>query len=211
MEGAGGPVPFALTQWVFHYPVFSTIRRILPSGGRVLDVGCGAAIFTALLGHHGYEVVGVDEDDDIIAYAREMVSFFHSPTVVEHGDAFELSRHHGRFDLVYSLGVLEHFEPRVTIRLLQEQARCGRFVLLVVPTRFTCHAAPVTDEHLYGRRQVSALVRRAGLRVKESFVYGDVPTWTARVLSRALPAGVHQGLRGLLNYGMDICCVGERE
>lgn len=210
VHAAGGPIPFALTQWMFLFPIFLAIRRALPSAGKVLDVGCGAGFFTALLAHHDFQVVGIDEDPAIVAYAREMVDSLRSPARVESGSAFDLSRHYGQFDLVYSIGVVEHFEPEVTVRLIQEQARCGRFVLVSVPTRFTRYAAPVTDERLYRRRQVSHLVRTAGLRVQESFVYGEVPTRAARNLERFLPGVIYRRVKSMGTYGMGICCVGER-
>jgi SAM-dependent methyltransferase len=210
VEGAGGTVPFALSQWAFLSPVFMAIRRALPTGGRVLDVGCGAGIFGALLSHHGFDVVGIDEDPDVVLLAREMVDFFRAVAQVEHGGAFDLSRYHDAFDLVYSLGVVEHFEREVTVQLIREQARCAPIVLVAVPSRFTRHAGRVTDERLYTRTQVCALVRQAGLRVRESFVYGDVPTNLARNLERALPKGAYRGLRHFLTYGMGICCVGQR-
>jgi SAM-dependent methyltransferase len=210
VKTAGGPIPFALSQWGFLFPIYLAIKRALPSGGRVLDVGCGAGIFTALLAHHGFQVVGIDEDPAIVAYARETVEYFRSPAQIEQGSAFELARYYSQFDLVYSLGVVEHFEPAVTIRLIEEQSRCGRLVLVAVPTRFTRYAAPVTDERLYRRGQVSRLVRRAGVRVKESFVYGEVPTGVARNLERFLPGTVYRRVKHLSTYGMGICCVGER-
>ncbi len=209
IDAAGGPIPFALTQWTFLLPVFATMHRTIPNGAKVLDVGCGAAIFTALLAHHGFDIVGIDEDSDIVAYAQEMVEYFRSPARVEQGDVFDLSSYYGKFDLVYSLGVLEHYEADVTVDLIREQARCARFVLVSVPTRFTCYAAPVTDERLYRRKQVSDLIRRAGLQVRESFVYGDVPTRFALNLERFLPKLLHRGIRYFLSYGMGICCLGE--
>lgn len=210
IQAAGGPVPFALSQWAFLFPIFLAIRRALPSGGRVLDVGCGAGIFTALLAHHGFRVVGVDDDPDIVAYAREMVEYFHSPAQVEQATGFDLGPYYDRFDLVYSLGVVEHFEPAVTVRLIAEQARCGRVVLVAVPTRFTRYAAAVTDERLYRRRQLGALLRSAGVRVKESFVYGEVPTAVAKNLERFLPGVMYRKVKHLWTYGMGICCVVER-
>jgi SAM-dependent methyltransferase len=209
VKAAGGPVPFALTQWTFLSPIFMAIRRALPTGGRVLDVGCGAGIFSALLSHHGFDVVGIDEDAAVVQLAKEMVAFFRAPAQVEHGGAAELSRYYGRFDLVYSLGVVEHFERDVTVQLIREQARCAPLVLVAVPTKYTRYAGQLSDERLYRRVRVSAFVREAGLRVRESFVYGDVPTDMARNLERALPKVVYRGLRHFLTYGMGICCVGQ--
>jgi SAM-dependent methyltransferase len=209
IQRAGGPIPFALLQWSFLFPIFMAIQRALPTGGKVLDVGCGAAIFTSLLAHHGFQVVGLDEDPEIVAHAKEMITYFHSDTQVEQGSAFDLCHYYGQFDLVYSIGVVEHFEPPVSIQLIREQAQCARFVLVAVPTRFTRYTGPITDERLYRRRQVSRLVCKAGVWVRESFVYGDVPTAAARNLERFLPGVLYRRIMQTCTYGMGICCVGE--
>jgi SAM-dependent methyltransferase len=211
VQEAGGWIPFALSQWAFLFPVFLAIKRSLPSGGRVLDVGCGAGTFTALLAHHGFKVVGIDEDHEIVAYAKEVAGYLRSPAHLEHGTAFDLSPHYDQFDLVFSLGVVEHFDPPVTVHMLQEQARCAKLILTAVPTRFARYAFPLADERIYRRSELKELFRKAGVRVRESFVYGDVPTRLARNLERLLPGLVHRRIKHFWDYGMGICCVGERK
>ena len=210
VEGAETPHAFALEQWRFLYPVFEAIRRRCRGGGRILDVGCGAGIFTALVAHHGYEVTGIDEDAEIVGYANRIADGFQSKARVEQASAFDLSAYRGAYDLVFSLGVVEHFEPQDTIELIAEQARCAPVVLVAVPTRYTRHAGEVSDERLYRRGQVDDLVSRAGLRVRESFVYGDVPTTVAVNLERLLPGVLYRQVQHRCSYGMGICVVGER-
>lgn len=210
VDRAGGPIPFAFQQWDFLRPVTECLRRVTPAGGRMLEVGCGSAILPSLLAHFGFHVTAVDNDDRIVDLGREMAAFFRSPATVERGDAFDLSPYHGRFDVAYSLGVVEHFDAPVTQKLIAEQARCAPVVVTVVPTRHTRYAAPVTDERLYTRGQFSRLVRQAGLDVTESFVYGDLPTWTAVQLGRFAPKSIYRPLQHVLTYGMGICVVGRR-
>ncbi|HWR00106.1 MAG TPA: glycosyltransferase [Candidatus Methylomirabilis sp.] len=50
------------------------------------------------------------------------------------GDGLSLPFADGSFDVVYSLGLLEHFEPAEQARLLREQARVAMKVLVEVPT-----------------------------------------------------------------------------
>jgi 2-polyprenyl-3-methyl-5-hydroxy-6-metoxy-1,4-benzoquinol methylase len=209
VANSGGPIPFALKQWEFLAPITAAIQRSRPSGGRLLDVGCGAGIYSSLLAHHGYGVLGVDEEPRIVALAREMAEYLRATARFEEGSAFDLSRWHGQFDLVFSLGVLEHFEPEVTIQLLREQARCAPVVVVAIPTKHTRLSGPLTDERLYTRREFERLVTQAGLRIRESFVYGDLPTGTATNLGRVLPKVIYRPMRHLLSYGMGLCCVGE--
>jgi SAM-dependent methyltransferase len=208
LDQAGGPFPFALQQWEFLQPVVRCLRRVTPSGGRILEVGCGSAILPSLLAHFGYQVTAVDNDERIVGLAREMAAFFRSPLSIELGDAHDLSPWHGKFDVAYSLGVVEHFDPPVTSQLIAEQARCAAAVLTAVPTKHTRFSGRVTDERLYSRGQFVQLVRHAGLDVTESFVYGSLPTWTARQLDRTAPKVMNRALQYVFTYGMGICVVG---
>lgn len=210
VRDAGGPVAFGLQQWAFLFPLYVTISQVLAKGGRILDVGCGAGIYTALIAHHGYEAVGVDEDPEIVSFAQDMVGFLRSPARIERASAFDLSAYHGSFGLAYSLGVVEHFDRDVTIRLIQEQARCAALVLVAVPTRYTRHAAEVTDERLYTKRQVEQMVREAGLSVRRSYVYGEVPTALAKNLERFLPRAAYTRFKNTFTYGMGIVVLASR-
>jgi SAM-dependent methyltransferase len=207
VDRAGGPVPFALNQWSFLSPITAAIARHCPPGGRLLDVGCGAGIYSSLLAHHGYRVTGIDEEPRIVALAREMAEYFRASASFTQGSAFDLTSWYGRFDLAFSLGVLEHFDPAVTVRLLQEQSRCAHVVLVAIPTKHTRYSGMPTDERPYTRRQFETLVRRTNLHLRESFVYGDLPTRAAVTASRVLPKIVNRPIRHLLSYGMGLCCV----
>ena len=195
---------------MFLHPVYVTIANAVPSKARVLDVGCGAGIFTSLLAHRGYAATGIDNDADLIALAREMVEYLRSTAVIEEASAFDLSRYHGQFDLVYSLGVVEHFDRTTTVKLVREQAQCAPKVVVVVPTRYTTYSGSVSDERLYTRGEVAAIVRDAGLRVTRSYVYGEVPTAVARNLERLLPRAAYTQLKNWLSYGMGVVVLGER-
>jgi SAM-dependent methyltransferase len=210
VEKAGGPVAFALEQWAYLAPMTAVIRRMVPPGGRVLDVGCGSGLFPALLAHHGYQVTGVDNDEQIVGLAVEMGRYLRSAATYEVADAFDLSRWHGRADLVYSLGVVEHFEPEDTVRLIAEQARCAPAVVVVVPSRHIHYCGPPTDERLHSRREWRRLDERTGLRVAESFVFGQVPVRSAGLAARLLPAPLLRRALDAMDLGMNICCVGRR-
>lgn len=199
---------FALGRWSYEAPVMSAIRRLLPKGGRVLEVGCGSGVLISLLSHYGFVAVGVDDDPQIVACGQEIASVLRAPARIEQGTAFDLSRYHKQFDVVYSVGVLEHFDADVTVKLLREQAACAPYVIIVVPSRFTKYSGRITDERIYNRRQVVDLVRQAGLESISSFVYGQIPSMWSKVMEIALPRLVNQTVRHLGTYAMGICCIG---
>jgi len=208
MARAGGTLRFATEQWMFLFPLYLAIRKAVPEGGRILDVGCGAGAFTSLLSAHGFSMVGVDQDTDVVETAREVGRALGGNATFEQADAFDLSRFRGQFDLAYSIGVVEHFDRDVTVSLIREQAKCATSVLVAIPTRFTRYAAVVTDERLYTLPELVAMVQDAGLTVTDSFVYGEVPTALARNLERLLPGAAYRLLKRRFTYAMGIGCVG---
>jgi 2-polyprenyl-3-methyl-5-hydroxy-6-metoxy-1,4-benzoquinol methylase len=208
VQRAGSPLRFAVEQWMFLFPLYLAIRKALPEGGRILDVGCGAGAFTSLLAGQGFSVVGVDQDPDVVSHAREVGRALGGGATFEQADAFDLSGFHDRFDLAFSIGVVEHFDREVTVSLIKEQARCARFVLVAIPTRFTKYAAVITDERIYTRPELDAMVRDAGLAVSDSFVYGEVPTGLARNLERLLPGMLYRRFKHAFSYAMGVGCVG---
>ena len=58
-----------------HFTDFANMARMLalPSGARILDVGCGSGWLSEYFARLGYDVTGIDISDELIAMARERV------------------------------------------------------------------------------------------------------------------------------------------
>lgn len=108
-EGAGlDPVARALWDVAFDF-----WDRELGIPGRVLEVGCGIARQAARLQHAGAQCIGVDLSTEALTNA-----------LIERrvkGDAYQLPFPPATFDVVWSGGLLEHFEDPSP--LLAEMAR----------------------------------------------------------------------------------------
>jgi len=55
--------PETLVDW-------AVAEAAIRAGGRVADVGCGTGILTRMLAHRGFDVVGLDPNEDMLAEAR---------------------------------------------------------------------------------------------------------------------------------------------
>lgn len=99
---------------------------IRPTGGRVLDFGCGAGRLSNALAAHFDEVVGVDISAPMLAEARRLergggrISFLLNDT--PDLSAFD----DDSFDLVYTDLVLQHLPPDLARGYLTEFARVVR-------------------------------------------------------------------------------------
>ena len=111
-------------------------------GWACLDIGCGPRGITDLLSERvgtAGRVVGLDKDQDFLAYARA-----HAPSNVEfrHGDAYASGLPDGSFDLVHLRFVASTAgNPETLLREAVRLARAGGVVALQEPDveTFKCH------------------------------------------------------------------------
>ena len=111
-------------QWFWHHRRFTAVAKCLPpSGGSILDLGCGPGTF---LGHFaaGYQhALGIDLAEAQIEYARRRYGNDRVRFEAEDVAAFRRS---GEFDAIVSIEVIEHLPPgqmqpflRSIVRLLK--------------------------------------------------------------------------------------------
>ena len=139
----------AVQHWGFHETLYGMIIRCCPPPARLLDVGSGPGWSAFYLAALGYDVTGIDNESSLVDLATSRAERLNVPARFEVADAFDLSRYHGKYDLAFSNGVLEHFDREVTVQLLREQAKCAAKVLIQSPTKYTVLADGITDERIY--------------------------------------------------------------
>lgn len=143
-----------------------------PVPASVLDAGCGTGRLGAELGRRGVDVVGVDLDDDLLAFARRK-----SPDLGwVHADlaTFDLGR---TFDVVVMAGnVLLFCKPEVRSDIV---ARCAahlapRGVLVAgFSTDGVGHPMPVDEYDRYALTAGLALVERFATWDRDPFAGGS--------------------------------------
>ncbi|HUW22547.1 MAG TPA: class I SAM-dependent methyltransferase [bacterium] len=202
---------FAVNHWNYNEPLYFRIKRLMQPPARILDVGCGLGYSDIYLQKCGYEVVGIDDDANIVEKARKNAEYFRSNVKFEQVDAFDLSKYYGKFDLVYSVGVVEHFDRKTTIVLLKEQAKCAKYMIAVIPTKFTRYSGEITDERIYTISQLRGIFKYAGLEVIGKFGYGNIVSPFHNWVHRLLPHGLYRILQNNFSYAMGIGCIGKKK
>lgn len=198
----------AVEHWIWYNPLYSYIKAHTPPGGRVLDIGCGLGLSDIYLQSCGYQATGLDNDGKIVDRAAENARAFQTPCRFAVGDAFDLSPHYGQFDVVYSVGVVEHFDRDATVRLIAEQAKCAPVVVTVIPTKYIRYSAGLTDERIYSMNGLHGLVRDAGLSIVNGFGFGDVLSPLHNWVRWSLPRAAYRLLQSRFGYAMAIGCIG---
>jgi len=100
--------------------------------GKSVDAGCGFGKWVIYLKQHGYDIVGIDDNEQAIAKLKN----FDESLLVELGDILDLHYPDSSFDAYISMGVVEHFEEG-PIAALEEAYRVLKphgLIFVSVPT-----------------------------------------------------------------------------
>jgi ubiquinone/menaquinone biosynthesis C-methylase UbiE len=114
----------------------SIAERLAGGAGRpsVLEVGCGGSVVLHELSKLGVRCHGVDMNPIVLDYSRVLKASYGSDVEYSQEDAFKLPFPDGAFDLVFSVGMLEHYSPADQLLLIKECKRVAkRFVQVDIP------------------------------------------------------------------------------
>ncbi|WP_048058291.1 class I SAM-dependent methyltransferase [Pyrococcus yayanosii] len=113
--------------------------KYMPRRGRVLDLACGVGGFSFLLEDHGFDVVGLDVSEEMIAKAKEYARKRASKVEFIQGDAREIPFEDNTFDYVLFIDSLVHFEPLELNKVFKEVRRVlkpeGKFIIYFTDLR----------------------------------------------------------------------------
>lgn len=146
-------------------PVIKLVRRIARPGDAILEVGCGSGRTAVMLADMGYNVTALDREKGLIDKLSAVTAWIPGLKPVC-ADMFRIPAGDKEFHLVYSCGVMEHFDPPEILRLLEEQKRVARYVLVDVPNDL-CSNTSYGDERFYSDATWTEMMAQAGLSVEK--------------------------------------------
>lgn len=127
----------------FHRLIGACLHRVPSPSPQILEIGSGTAIDSYIVAEdYRVSVTGVDLSVTSIEVARRIGRYFSRPLTLMQGDAERLPFPDATFDVVYSQGVLEHFQNPWP--MLHEQLRVLKpegFLVINVPQRHTGYTA----------------------------------------------------------------------
>lgn len=110
-------------------------RKHIRRGMVILEVGCAPGKQLAYIGQNlGATIAGLDFSESGIALSRGLCRRLGIPADLRCEDIFHTTFQPESFDLVYSLGVIEHFDdPSLIVRRHLELLKPGGICLLLIP------------------------------------------------------------------------------
>ncbi|MFH0989696.1 MAG: class I SAM-dependent methyltransferase [bacterium] len=105
---------------------------LFPEGGTIADLGCGEGIFLDLLKESGRKGIGIDLTQDFINKCRNREHEAHVQDVFEF-----LNENPGKFDGVFASHLIEHFQTKDGLQLLEliyDSLATNGLLVLITPT-----------------------------------------------------------------------------
>lgn len=135
-----GWTPKNYTELTLAHILLSEIERVKPK--TVLEVGCGNSTWLPYIAKFtGASVAGIDYSEDGCNLARERLKVEQISADIHCLDIFDADATTlGQFDLVYSLGVVEHFSDlQAVLAALLQFVRPGGYLLSEIPNLRSAH------------------------------------------------------------------------
>lgn len=202
-------------RYTYNLPEINFINSKLSPNSNILEIGCGSGLDSILLEGYGHNTFCIDIDSKMLKFARENANRMAADVKFFKSNAFQLPFREKSMDLVFSGGVLEHFQKHDAISLIKEQSRVGKLVFASVPTKYTDKSFLKIDDEkspdwepgseknmvFYNTKTFSNLFRAAGMRVIETFAVGEVN----HNLSVFLPPILDKWIRNTFSFAGSIC------
>ncbi len=111
--------------------ILSTVLKVLPKRGRILDAGCGLGRWLVYLRQLGFPVEGMD----ISSEAIEAIRKYDSSIPLVQGDVLKTPFASENFEAIISFGVIEHFEtgPQEALNEAHRLLKEGGLLIVTVP------------------------------------------------------------------------------
>jgi len=113
----------------------SLLRGVVRPGMKFLEIGCAPGkMLSWVAAVLGAEVSGLDYSGPGVVVARKLFRELGLEADIRNEDVFSTTFAEGSFDVVYSAGVIEHFEdPSQIVRIHAELLKPGGVALITVP------------------------------------------------------------------------------
>lgn len=160
-----------------HWLLFKEILGPDFKGNRVLEVGCGRGSMSAYFADDNYECTLIDLSSKVIRTAKKIFKHHRLDAKFDVGDALNLPYEDGSFDIVVSIGLLEHFEK--IEHVISEQVRVldrgGLFLGYVVPE----HTENVQNNYKW----INDILKATVSRERKSSAEDKIDVYRSKVLS----------------------------
>lgn len=177
--------------------------RHVPSGARVLEVGCGTGRFCAYLGKKGYSVHGIDPSPHMVELASDLCRDLENVTIAR-GEGGLIQSNDNTYDFALAIRVTNLTESReYAMRMIREMVRVVRPGGHILVEYLNSWRPRLCKDVLLSQRMITRMLRddvparlidRSGILIVTHRAFSKSPAFlipvveaTDRILSRLAP------------------------
>lgn len=145
--------------------VLINIIKKYSKNNKLIESGSGTGVLSTYMASLGYDVTGIDIDEDILKLSKKIAKNYNSKNKpnFQKKSIFELDYKKNDFDVSFSNGVLEHFTNEQIIDTLKQQMKIAKIVIFGIPTKyFNQEEAMYGDERYMSYKFWRNLINDAG-------------------------------------------------
>lgn len=102
----------------------------------ILEAGCGTGVMSTYLANKGFDVTAVDNEQGMLSIARKISKNYTKRPIFVKQDINKLNFPRNHFGVVFSHGVLEHFNDDQIVSLLKQQLKISHTLIFSIPTNY---------------------------------------------------------------------------
>lgn len=148
--------------------LYSTIKKYTRQGGRIFEAGCGTSALSIALSREGYDVTCTDLDADMRDLAARMNLAAGGRVTYRNENILNIKENNDAFDLVFSHGVLEHFNEEDIILAINEGLRIAPIYIVSVPTIYDVSNNLLGDENLWSIKKWEKIIAKSAGYIHEN-------------------------------------------
>lgn len=172
--------------------LYSLLTNYL-KGVSLLDIGCGPGHFLYSADKNGYDVLGVESDDQLISLGRKLYPIANLRILNESAEKLNLDQ---EFDNIALIDVLEHIQndKQILIKLKNNLSKAGQMIIVVPahPLLYGIRDRSIGHYRRYTKRQIYELIKECGmepLKIRHWNALGFIPYFISeKVLHKPLKA-----------------------
>lgn len=154
--------------WGFNAITLDKVRSLARHEKTILNVGFGTGYCSMTLAKAGLLVDGIETDQELVRRAIWARNHIGGGATFRCGDAFKLEEcTKGHYDVVFHMGLLEHFTDEQIHELLRQQLARARHVFFSIPSDKTPVNDSFGDERFLSLDQWRAILAPFADRIEE--------------------------------------------
>ena len=141
--------------------------------GKIVEAGCGTGVLSIKLTDIGYDVIAIDNDERMLKLLKRINEEISKRSVqTKQGNIFCLKEQlqDENIDIIFSVGVLEHFKDEEIIDLIKIQISISNYVFIAIPTKyFNDNEALYGNERFLSYKKWRSLIKESGGNIIDEF------------------------------------------